>query len=424
MTDPKEFCHDEIVIADVESPEPNWYRFKASVPATQVDNFVFSIAHSAKTNSQDAPVLEEVGKLLMSLCWEEFAYRSNLRVSTSPIVDTSVITPHLQAATDFVVVLEGPLTPPCNLDFLDHIYLPPVDVTVEEYLVDQEIGNQRVLLGSDLLFEYPIQRGDTLVGQLIIYSSDTNEELLNQTGSLTVPLIGDHFTFDSIVFDQGISFVLGRSDSELVGVHHCSDNLQKLFGVSSVQLVFNISSTKRCQPASIEVVLAHYQMTSDSELRSSVHSAIENRLRDAGEISREASLCNELLKFAPELTSREQSIIRQQFESSVRTQHAESKMPDEDLHVLVQKMWSDSCEDVLNAAALRKFTTLLSYELQVGYTEDDVLHEIRLKAAAEGVRPEVLRKNLVDSEQLEQVQNVAAQRALFRELLKRTKTHK
>ena len=420
MVAPEEFSHDEIVFSDVDTPEDNWYRIKVSVPAEQVDNFLFALVRAAEENAQDVPSPEEAAKLLINLCWGEFAHRSNLHESSSPQIDLSAVIPLLKPSTEFVACLEGALNPPCSLQFLEKLHIPTQDFSVDDYLIDQEISSQRVLLGEEIPFEYPIQRGDTLEGRLVVSNPDTTEEVFSQFGSLTVPLFGDHFSFETIVFDESIGSFLEKSDLKLTGAQNCSSDLQKHFGLPSVQFSFTTSSARRCKPASIEAVLTHYDMTTDSELRSAVRNAIENRSREKSKLAREATLCDELLKFAPPLTSREKSMIKKSFVSSAKNQHADSGKPDNEFEVFIEEMWSKSQVGITNAAVLNKFINLLMDQLQVGYSEDNLLHEIRLRAEAQGVRPEELRKKLVDSDQLAELQSVAAKRALFQELLRRT----
>lgn len=420
MIEPKEFCHDEIVISDVHTSEQNLYRFKASVPAKQVDNFLFSIVQAAKSNSHEIPAPEEAAKLLMSLIWEEFAYRSDLRMASKPTVDFSVCNPHLKASTEFSVCLEGPLYPPCSLEFLEQIHVPVQEVTVDDYLVEQEIGNQKVLLGADIPFEYPIQRGDTLQGELVVLDLQTNKEVFKNTGSLMIPLSGDHFAFDSVIFENCISFFLGRGEEKIVGETNSFRPLPEILDAKSIQFVFTTSSARRCEPASNETILKHYQMTSDSELWSSIQNAIENRLRDRNQRLRESSLCDQLLKFAPPLTSRDKSILRHDFELKIQSQHADSNLTDNELGDLVEKSWNESAENLLNQALLNNFISLLGNELDVGVREEDLLQEIRLRASAQGVRPEKLRKTLVESDQLDELQSVVSHRAVLKELLRRT----
>ena len=221
MTERKDFCHDEIIISDVNSPETNWYRLNALVPSSQVDNFLYALVRTAKSNSQDPPLPEEVARLLMHVVWEEFAHRSNLRVTTHPVADLTACPIHLKSSTEFTVCLEGALYPPCSLDFLDQLQIPFQVVKVDDCLVDQEISNQKVLLGTELPFEYPIQRGDTLEGKLVITDSENDNEILNRTGLLTVPLVGDHLSFDRIVFDNDIGLFLESLESEISWNQEC-----------------------------------------------------------------------------------------------------------------------------------------------------------------------------------------------------------
>ena len=58
MIEPKDFCHDEIDISDVHTSEQNLYRFKASVPAKQVDNFLFSV--QLNFSEQFLPITQSV----------------------------------------------------------------------------------------------------------------------------------------------------------------------------------------------------------------------------------------------------------------------------------------------------------------------------------------------------------------------------
>ena len=423
MIEPEDFCHDEISIDDVQSSEPNFYRFKASVPANQVDNFLFSLVQAAKLNSLDVPTPEEAAKLLMSVIWEEYAYRSNLRLSSTPTADLSVCNPHLKASTEFLVCLEGPLYPPCSLDFLDQIHVPVEEPIVDDYLVEQEISNQKVLLGKDIPFEYPIQRGDILDGKLVILDSQTDKEILNRTGSLSIPLSGDHFAFESIIFEDCITYFLGRSEEKITGETNSFSASPEMRDTKSIQFVFATASVKRSKPAEIDAILAYYQMTSASELRSSIHNAIENRLREGIQRSRESHLCDQLLKFAPSLTSRDKEVIKQEFESSIQSQHKASDLKDNELAGLIQSAWDESSENLLQAT-VNNFISLLSKELEVGAQEEDLLHEIRLRASAQGVRPEELRKSLVESDQLAELQSVVSHRAVLKELLRRTGSDK
>ena len=192
-----------------------------------------------------------------------------------------------------------------------------------------------------------------------------------------------------------------------------------LVGSGKARHALAIHTVENHDPASIKDVVEHYGMSSEDELVMSLNQ-IKARLGSKNLQLREGVLLQNLLSFAPEIPH---SILEQVEKEATEKFVNELQSAGFSESEVKEKLQGPELELALDAARLQLKQTVMIHILQDQFefstTEEDLMGAIREQSAELGIRPEELRKKLIEEQQLDAFQSGLTVRKVLRALLQK-----
>lgn len=413
------FNHEKIIIRSLDETEKNYFRASISVPHDQVHAFLNQIKQASGMNSHSPDTTDlSSALLLMHVSWEEVAYREGRVAVGQPVYDAHSSDHQIQSGKDFNYVLSGPLYPSIDLKSLFHLDVQDDSRNFTDGMIDQEIDDQRLDLGASHIWDDATKRGCSLVGNLKFGTSES-EILFDSNGTIRLPLKGDTCSFGSLLLDESVAHLLDIKHGKVSWFGPVPSVLRPFVNASAGYYSFEVSEISYTEACSIKTVVDHYGLADEQALRSLVELNIKSRLASDSAKFREDALFKMLSTFSPELPKPVLGRIAddaKKFLSDFLLKKGMSREESKDL--MSGPLHAQATEEFVNDAKSTIVLQLVGNQLEVLFNEEDLMQAIRDQASKDGLRPEELRKSLVQNGGLETFQSQAHIRKLLKALLK------
>ena len=408
------FEHEAISI-DATETQPNLFRVDFEVPAEQVLRFIRQL-RSVKADISP----QETSTLLISVCLDESLARIDRKRFFEPRMaeesDPPVLHPQRPFKGSFI---QDGFAMPDWPDF-SLLTLSVSNLEVTDELVEQELLDQTLDAGTRAELTEPIASMDEIVSDVKIRMRDRDQAIMEmQDVTARVPSQGRKMSLGQMLLDGGDSIIGRNVGATVTFPATLPDNLESPdFRGRDVDVELHIKSGHRITPATAEQVAERFGTPNVDVLKMQIRFALENRLED----QKRADASSQLMPQIRQLISVEvpeqavQQLVARQM--PVVIEEARKQGLDEDAikkHAEEQKQKIEPL--AANRAQIRVLMQMLGEHLGITIGEEEILEEIRSKAAQSGRRPEDLRKELVDNGRVSLITDKVRERKIIEALI-------
>ncbi len=392
---------DDIVI-DAGEPEGPDRRFDFRMPVACVNQILKRLEEGDQKHEGAA-----LFGLLADICLEEAVGRFELSPVWGPLFLPQKESPQPTPEDDFRCSAMIDHAPEVEWpEFGDLEFVRPV-LDIDEAMVDAELEEQRFEAGIAAPSQEPLAHGDQAMARLELVLAETGEPLAEPievlirvpaagrpalAGGLVITglddairgcVAGDHQTFESIVPTS-----LGNTSR----------------GGEPMQCVLAVLSTERVTPSSVGDLVAMYESPSEATLRQQVKLSLEHRFSIDQRQHLTDAVFDALLERVTSPIPRR--VVTEKFteqQEQMITASIEEGADPAEAKAAAEAATKRVMANVLQQARRTVVGMLLQRKLGVNLSEHDVEDRICEMAAMRGLRPEEVRKEIVDAGHLDMV---------------------
>lgn len=392
---------DDIVIDADDADGPD-RRFQFCIPVGCVDKIRARLEEGEQVHEGAA-----LFGLLAEICIDEAIGRFELTPVWGPLLLPQKESPQPTPTDDFRCAALIDTAP--DLDwpaFGDMQFTRPV-LDIADAMIDAELEEQLLDAGTVATTTSPAARGDQVtatVEMILIETADAIAEPIEAT--IRVPADGQPALVGGLVIDGMAEAICGCVAGERKAIESkvpASLGNAQMTG-APMKCTIDVRSVEHITPASISDLVAQYESPNESTLRQQVKLSLEHRFS----IEQQQYLTDAVFKALVEQVKC--PIPRRVISKEVATQQ-------EQMIAAAVKGGADPAEAkaaaeeaagqmsvrILEQARRTAVGTLLQRKLKLGVSEQDVESRIRAIAAMQGVRPEEMRKDVVESGMIDNI---------------------
>jgi len=390
------------IVINAGEPESADTRYDFMVPVASVNQIRQRLEEGGQPHEGSALL-----SLLAQICLDEAIGRFELDPIWGPFLLPQKESPQPTPEDDFRCSALIDTSPEMTLpEFSDMTLCRPI-LTIDDEMVEAELEEQRFQLGSVAPSDKPMVRGDQAVVLLNLLLSETGESVATEIESVVrVPRQGQPALFeglvidglagaiegmcagDSVVFDSIVPAALGKADN----------------AGSAAKCSIKIRSVERITPATLDGLVARYESPSEATLRQQVKLSLEHRFS----IEQQQYLTNAVFESLLEgfvcpvprrvITKRIAELKEQSIKAATASGEDETAATK-----AAESATRRFATEVTRQARRTAIGMMLQRELKIAISEHDVEARIRSMAALRGMRPEEVRKEIVDAGQIDMV---------------------
>lgn len=363
---------------------------------------------------------DQLAALLLQICTEEAINRSErdplwgvqMKSGTKPAMPTDGEPFTAQFALDLSPVFTWP-------DF-SSIDLKRPTMTIDDETVQREFHNQRLAAGESTATNETAAPDDEVIVEITVLDPDSRDEILTMSdmcGRLGMP--GEEIALNGTLFPGFDRAIRDRSKGETSEIE-CpvpTGILQGRLGAKNYPIRIEIKELLRTTPATVQEVLDEYGTPNEEILLMQIRTSLQKRF----EFNQKLFMTNQLMEtiasqieYTPPkrvvnrmVRDRAQALGKSIIDSGGSNEEAEKAVNDA----------QDSIRDQAAFFLKRKaISSMLQKSVNAQMTEIDLQDHIAQLAALHGKRPEELRKELMDSDQLVGVSGQVIEAKIFKKL--------
>lgn len=391
----------EIRIEAVETIYPDT-RYEFEMPARCVQQILDRL--NEEEQKMEGPPLYD---LLSHICFEEAVSRFDLE----PIWKSTVVPMKkpmvLKSGDDFIFC--GILDSPQEIAWPDFSTLDierPL-IEISEALVNAELSEQCLDAGKQVPSTNPLTSGDEATGHVWLGSVDTNEVFIDKDAiAVRIPAKGKPALVEGVPIANLAEALRGGGVGDQLEVDFVVsgfEGMPELTG-STLTCRFDIKETHRIEPATLEEVVAMYGSPSEAGLRQQIYHSLELRFQREQMVQVNQSVLAQvesLINITVPSRVIEDDVRRQQ--EVLAKSLSESGLDGDEVKAKVNASIEVHKTRSLQRTRRHAIIILLQRHLKIIVDERDILAYIQLLADMRGDRPETVRKELVESELIDQV---------------------
>lgn len=406
---------DEIVI-DAGKPKGPDRRYDFRMPVACVDKISKRLEEGKQPH--EGPALFGV---LAEICLEEAIGRFDLSPIWGPQLLPQKDSPQPTPEDDFrcaAMIDHAPEVEWPNFGELEFVR-PVLDIA--EAMIDAELEEQLLDAGSASPSQEPLARGDQATARVQLVLAETDEPLvkpiettirvpadgrLAMAGGIAIEnlaeairgcVVGDSRTFESIV------------PKSLGGAEHAGQ---------PAQCTVQIQSAERITPVSIDELIKRYESPSEATLRQQVRLSLEHQFSIEQQQHLTDAVFDALAEriTCPVPTRVVAKRVAEQQEQMIKSA-VELGMEPSEAKTVADERKKRTMASVMKEANRTVIGMLLRQKLQVGLSEQDVESRIRAMAGLRGMRPEEVRKEILDAGQIDMVAKQIFESKIAEEIL-------
>ncbi len=359
--------------------------------------------------------------LLATICFEEAVSRLDLEPLWGPSViptDKPVV---LREGDDFCFT--GCLDARLEIDWPDFSALTierPVMV-IDDAVVDVELDEQRLDIGVSSPSSETLARGDEATGSIWIGCVDSGECFMNNDEvTIRVPSENKPALVEGVPFPELTSRLMGAGPGDSLEVSTIAPALEGMPEIAGTTLTcrFNIASTQRIEPASIDDVVSYYECPNLQGLRLQIYHSLDLRF----EREQMTQLTENVLSLVETMVDLPcpDRIVREEVARQQRQQYESLKndgVDDSEIKSQLEASEQSMRDRNIQKARRRILTSMLQRHFKVNINESEITEYIQLLASLRGESLDSVRKEIVDGGLIEQVALKCTEREVVKRIL-------
>jgi len=348
-------------------------------------------------------VLGEAKKQIVAMAYQQAVEQEDLKVIGQPTSETlEQVEVKRGEPVSFEVEVE--VQPEFEMPNLDGIEVkrPPAEVTEEQ--IDGEVEKLCVNEGDLEERESP-EPGDYVTGRGIMTGPE-GEEFYNIDGAVVrVPPPEDEgkgMILGVVVDDFGDQFGLPKpGETATIRTTGPENHEREELRGKELTIAFEVSRVDRIIPAKVEDILAKFGMEEESQLRE----AIRGRLNQRAMINQQSAMRSQVAKHLLDSTEMElpQRLTANQAARTMQRQRMEllyRGVDEQEVEHRMAELRAYSAERAQRELKLFFILNRAAEELGVGVDESEINGRIAQMAMERGQRPEELRRELINQNQV------------------------
>lgn len=400
--DPKEI---EIKISKLDPPD---YRLDYEIP----QKLTKRIHKKLKKGGYDYNQHQMVA-LLTQICISEGMERLDKPTvwGPKPLQDADTPTFSIEKPFVFSTVVDT-----YSIDDIAEIAPIPItrlNIDVTDEMIDNELYEQQLEIGTREPHAGPLDYGDEVVGEATLTIEDEEEPLFTIASChIRIPNTGSKTVIGEFQFSDATEQLHGLQPDGLISISLSipMNYPKKELQGKTANLQVNVDSVERISPGSVEDVLEQYGTPNETILRSQIRLSLERNFERENDTlmmnQMYAHLGNTLELPIP------QRIIDMLFEDLCkRSEESESEggsLSEEQKQLILQR--------VKFISKRRAITVRMQEYLDLRINEKDIEDQIRNIAERRRVRPEDIRAEYVSEDKLNQLGNLSMEQKIFTKL--------
>jgi len=345
--------------------------------------------------------------LLAHICYEEAVSRFDLEPIWQFTIPPMKKPLALEPGDDFIFF--GIIDSPQEITWPDfstlNIERPLMEIS--EALVNAELEEQCLDAGKQIPSTKPLASGDEATGHAWLGSVDTNEVFIDKDAiSVRIPAKGQPALVEGIPIANLAEALQGSVAGDQIEVDFevsGFEGMPELTG-STLTCRFDIKETHHIEPTTVEEVVALYGSPSEAGLRQQIYHSLELRFQREQMVwvnENVLAQVESLVDITIPIRIIEDDVRRQQ--EMYAKSLSEAGLDGDEI-----KSKINASIDVYKSRSLQRtrrhaINVLLQRHFKIKVDERDLLAHIQLLADMRGESPEIVRKELVESELINQV---------------------
>ena len=387
---------NEIVIEFASVGEVD-HRLDIEIPAKQIKRFQKKIKKSGQefTDNQIVPVLVKVGL-------DEALKRHQMKSlwGPRPLVDLSTLT----------LAKDKPLAFTFMIDQIPEVTWPPFDqieikrplVQVSDDMIEDEISRQKMQEGERVPCEGPIEVGQEILFDLSLKGLKDELTLDIEDVRVAVPRGDEVAIISGIPIQDFAKLVAGSSIGEEILVDiEAPEELADSIGERSAVLAMTVKGIWNIEPASMDRLVEVYGSRTEQVLRQQIRLSLKSKSdQDQVQIMLN-QLFNSLTDAVPiPLPDHVINHIIEQRTASTRQLLLQQGRDEKQIEAYLHDHREEWHEKAIRNTRMRGVVNMLCRENQIRVNEIEVQEIVNAMAANHGIRPEQMRKRVIENDMI------------------------
>ena len=396
MSDTPAINPDEIQVElDREDPPDRFYTI--TMPAHCVGQITDRLNAAGEPHAG-----ERLRKLLSTICIEEAVGRLEAESLWGPAVMGTEGEPGDPEEGDFSICVAIDERPKVTWPAWDSLTFERPCLDVSDAMVEAELNEQRLNAGTRVESTGPLATGDEAACEMRVTveggpAADAPFKTTVRIPPAGEPVIVEGRPMPGLAEQLAGASVGGVVDAECPGAGP---------GESPLQVNARIENVWSITPSTIEEVVEALGMPNEAILRMNIRSSMEARFKDAQRAHLVEQVFAALASHVDIPISNRIVASRLRERAGKMAQELQASGRSREETIQIMKDAGPEQEAIVRSQLNRNaIINLIRPVFEVGIAEQDVTSEIQKMAAAQGRRPEDLRKEIVDADQIDMVAN-------------------
>jgi len=371
-------------------------------------------------------VRDETKRKVVSEAYQTAVQDHDLRVVGEPEGGEELENADIEPGTPLSFSIHVEVAPEFTLPDLAEIEVKKPKLEVTDEMVDEQIERARVNEG-DLEEQDQAQRGDYCVGHGVLKKAGTDEVVHDIEGAvIQIPKEGDKGMILGVAVEDFAKQAGTPKKGDTITVKMTGPDQHEVEAVRGADLeaTFEVAEVQRVIPASIDTLLAKYNLSDEEAFRTGVKTQLSSRVEAQQQAAMRQQVAAKLIdavdfELPEKLTAGQAGRNLERRRMDLMYQGVDQEQIEEHL----AEMRESSGEAARRELKLFFILDALAREHSVSVTEQDVAGAITQMALSRGVDPSQMRQEVARSGQIQAIaQQVREHKTLDRVLEKATVT--